>query len=155
MDKIERFREICADGRALDERRKLAEIHNRTWKPSTVVKLEWLCNGCAVEIEHMYGLMAQVLPERRSIALLRSSPRHRFAEMLAFIDPRGETRLTIESPLNLAGKSVAGEFAWFETPHADAPKIVRVVFWACADDSYFLLDVDADSGAITAIQPLQ
>jgi hypothetical protein len=155
MDKIERFREICADGRALDERRTLAEIHNRTWKPSTVVKLEWVCNGGAVEIEHMYGLMAQVLADHRRIALLRSSPRHRFAEMLEFIDARGETQLTIESPLTLAGKPVAGEFAWFEAPHAAAPKIVRVVFWACADDSYFLLDVNAESGAITAIQPLQ
>jgi hypothetical protein len=155
MDKIERFREICADGRALDERRRLAEIHNRTWKPSTVVKLEWVCNGRPVEIGHMYGLMAQVLPEGRSIALLRSSPRHRFAEALEFIDARGETQLTIESPLQLAGKSVAGEFAWFEAPRAQAPKIVRVVFWARLDDSYFLLVVNAESGFIAAIQPLQ
>jgi hypothetical protein len=155
MDKIERFREICADGRALDERRKLAEIHNRTWKPSTVVKLEWVCNGRPVEIAHMYGLMAQVLPDRRSLALLRSSPRHRFAEMLEFIDAHGETHLTIESPLQLAGKSVAGEFAWFEAPRALSPHIVRVVFWARGDDTYFLLDVNADSGVVAAIQPLQ
>jgi hypothetical protein len=155
MDKIERFREICADGRALDERRKLAEIHNRTWKPSTVVKLEWVCNGSPVEIEHMYGLMAQVLPDRRSLALLRSSPRHRFAELLEFIDARGATHLIIASPLALAGKSVDGEFAWFEAPRAHAPKIVRVVFWARGDDSYFLLDVNAESGSIAEIQPLQ
>jgi len=155
MDKIERFREICADGRALDERRKLAEIHNRTWKPSTVVKLEWVCNGHPVEIEHMYGLMAQVLPDRHSIAVLRSSPRHRFAEMLELFDARGAIQLTIQSPLTLAGKSVVGEFAWFEAPRAHAPQIVRVVFWARASDSYFLLDIDADSGAIAAIQPLQ
>lgn len=155
MDKIERLREICADGRALDERRKLAEIHNRTWKPSTVVRLEWVCNGHPVEIEHMYGLMAQVLPDRQRIALLRSSPRHRFAEMLELIDARGATHLTVESPLTLAGKSVAGEFAWFEAPRAHAPQIVRVVFWSRASDSYFLLDVHAESGAIAAIQPLQ
>lgn len=155
MDKIERFREIGADGRALDERRTLAEIHNRTWKPSTVVKLEWVCKGRPVEIEHMYGLMAQVLPDRRSLALLRSSPRHRFSEMLELIDARGETQLTVESPLPLAGKSVAGEFAWFEAPRAEAAKIVRVVFWARADDTYFLLDVNAESGVVSAIQPLQ
>jgi hypothetical protein len=155
MDKIERFREICADGRALDERRKLAEIHNRTWKPSTVVKLEWVCNGSPVEIEHMYGLMAQVLPDRRSLALLRSSPRHRFAELLEFIDARGATHLIIASPLALAGKPVDGELAWFEAPRAHAPKTVRVVFWARGDDSYFLLDVNAESGSIAEIQPLQ
>jgi hypothetical protein len=155
MDKIERLREICADGRALDERRKLAEIHNRTWKPSTVVKLEWVCKGSPVEIEHMYGLMSQVLPDRRSLALLRSSPRHRFAEMLEFVSAGGTTHLTLESPLPLAGNFVEGEFAWFEAPRADAPRIVRVVFWARADDTYFLLDVDADSGEIAAVQPLQ
>jgi hypothetical protein len=155
MDKIERFREICADGRVLDERRKLAEIHKRTWKPSTVVKLEWVCRGKPVEIQHMYGLMAQVLPDRRSLALLRSSPHIRFADTLEFIDAHGETQLTLESPLPLDGKRIDGEFAWFESPRADAPKIVRVVFWARADDTYYLLDVNADSGFIAAVHPLQ
>jgi hypothetical protein len=155
MEKIERFREICADGRALDERRRLAEIHNRTWKPSTVVKLEWVCNARPVEIEHMYGLMAQVLPDRRSLALLRSSPRRRFADTLEFVDAHGDTQLTLESPLHLNGKEVLGEFAWFEAPRADASQIVRVVFWVRADDTYYLLDINADSGFIAAVQPLQ
>jgi hypothetical protein len=155
MDKIERFREICADGRALDERRRLAEIHNRTWKPSTVVKLEWLCKGKPVEVQHAYGLMAQLLPDRRSVALLRSAPQQRFAETLEFVDAHGQTQLTLESPLPLNGKSVVGEFAWFETPRASAPKIVRVVFWARAEDMYYLLDVNADSGFIAGVHPLQ
>jgi len=155
MDKIERFREICADGRALDERRKLAEIHSRTWKPSTVVKLEWVCTGQPVEIQHAYGLMAQLLPDSRSLALLRSSPRRRFAEALEFIDARGHAHLTLGSPLQINGKHVVGEFAWFEAPRAAAPRIVRVVFWAQVDDTYHLLDVNADSGVIAAIQPLQ
>ena len=51
-----------------------------------MVKLEWLCKGKPVEIQHAYGLMAQLLPDRRSIALLRSSPRRRFAETLELID---------------------------------------------------------------------
>jgi hypothetical protein len=155
LEKIERFREICADGRALDERRRLAEIHNRTWKPSTVVKLEWVCNGHPVEIGHMYGLMAQVLPDRRSLALLRSSPRRRFADALEFINARGDTQRALASPLQLNGKEVIGEFAWFEAPPVNAPEIVRVVFWASADDSYYLLEINADSGFIAAVQPLQ
>ena len=155
MDKIERFREICADGRALDERRKLAEIHNRTWKPSTVVKLEWSCKGKPVEVQHAYGLMAQLLPDRRSVAVLRSSPHRRFAETLEFIDARGDTQLTLDSPLQLDGKRIIGEFAWFESPRADGPRIVRVVFWARGDDAYYLLDVNSDSGVITASHPLQ
>jgi hypothetical protein len=155
MDKIERFREICADGRALDERRRLAEIHNRTWKPSTVVKLEWLCKGQRVEIQHAYGLMSQLLPDRRSVAVLRSSPHQRFADTMELVDAHGVTQLTLGSPLQLNGKQVAGEFAWFETPRADAPKIVRVVFWARTEDMYYLLDVNADSGVIAAVHPLQ
>ena len=75
--------------------------------------------------------------------------------LLELIDARGITQLIIESPLTLAGKSVAGEFAWFEAPRAPTPQIVRVVFWARASDSYFLLDVNADTGAIAAAQPLQ
>jgi hypothetical protein len=155
MDKIERFREVCADGRALDERRRTAEIHNRTWKPSTVVKLEWLCKGKPVEIHHAYGLMAQLLPDRRSIALLRSSPRRRFAATLEFIDAHGDTQLTLESPLQLNGERVDGEFAWFEASRVGTPKLVRVVFWASASDAYYLLDVKADSGLIAAVHPLQ
>jgi hypothetical protein len=155
MDKIERFREICADGRALDERRRMAEIGNRTWKPSMVVKLEWLCKGKPVEIHHPYGLMAQLLPDRRSLALLRSSPRRRFADTLEFIDAHGDTQVTLGSPLQLNGKRVDGEFAWFEAPRASAPKIVRVVFWARDDDTYHLLDVNSDSGVIAAVHPLQ
>lgn len=155
MDKIERFREICADGRALDERRRLAEIESRTWKPSTVVRLEWTCAGTPVEIQHAYGLMAQVLPDKRSLALLRSSPRRRFSEMLEFVDSHGETQLTLESPLNLEGTPAVGEFAWFESPRPRAPRLVRVVFWASARDAYYLLDVNADSGLIAAVQALQ
>jgi hypothetical protein len=155
MDKIERCREICADGRALDERRRLAEIHNRTWKPSTVVKLEWNCRGKSVEIQHAYGLMAQLLPDRHSVAVLRSSPHRRFAETLELIDARGETQLTLGSPLQLDGKRVVGEFAWFEALRPDAPRLVRVVFWVRSEDAYYLLDVNSDSGVITAIHPLQ
>lgn len=155
MDKIERFREICADGRELDERRRISEIHSRTWKPSTVVKLEWICKAQPVEIQHAYGLMAQLLPDKRSVAVLRSSPRRRFAETLEFIDAHGDTQLTLESPLQLNGTKVIGEFAWFESPRPEAPKIVRVVFWARAADAYYLLDVNSDSGFIAGIHPLQ
>jgi hypothetical protein len=155
MDKIDRFREICADGRALDERRRMAEIGNRTWKPSMVVKLEWLCKGKPVEIHHPYGLMGQLLPDRRSLALLRSSPHRRFADTLEFIDAHGDTQLTLESPLQLNGERPIGEFAWFEAPRPDAPRLVRVVFWASGDDTYYLLDVNSDSGFIAAVQPLQ
>src|SRR4029450_13912130 len=116
MDKIERFREVCADGRALAERRRTAEIHNRTWKPSMVVKLEWLCKGKPVEVHHPYGLMAQVLPHRHCLALLRSSPHRRFADTLEFIDAHGATQLTLGSPVQLGGESVVGEFAWFGAP---------------------------------------
>jgi len=155
MEKMQRFREICADGRTLDERRSLADIRQRTWKPSTVVKLEWVCNGVPVEVQHAYGLMAQLLPDKRSVAVLRSSPHRRFADTLEFIDARGETQLTLESPLQLNGKRVSGEFAWFEAPRSETPRLVRVVFWARADDAYYLLDVNADSGFVAAIQPLQ
>jgi hypothetical protein len=155
VDTIERLREICADGRALDDRRRLAEIHNRAWKPSTVVKLEWVCKGRPVEIQHAYGLMAQLLPDRRSLALLRSSPHRRFAETLEFVDGHGETYLTLESPLPLNAKRVNGEFAWFEAQRPEAPQVVRVVFWARDEDAYYLLDVRAESGFIAAVQALQ
>lgn len=155
MDKIERFREICADGRALDERRRLAEIGNRTWKPSMVVKLEWLCKGQPIELQHPYGLMAQLLPDRRGLALLRSSPHRRFADTLEFVDAHGETQLMLESPLQLSGARVIGEFAWFEAPRPEKPKIVRVVFWVRTDDTYHLLDVNSDSGFIADVRPLQ
>jgi len=32
---------------------------------------------------------------------------------------------------------------------------VRMVFWSVAGDRYFLLDVDAETGVITAVMPLQ
>jgi hypothetical protein len=99
--------------------------------------------------------MAQLLPDRRNVAVLRSSPRRRFAETLELIDAHGETQLTLESPVQLNGKSVEGEFAWFEAPRVNAPNIVRVVFWARDADSYYLLDVSAESGVITAVHALQ
>jgi len=155
MGKIERFREICADGRVIDDRTRLADIHKRSWKPCTVVRLEWRCGEQTVQIEHAYGLMAQVLADRRSLALLRSSPRGRFADTLEFVDALGETQLTLESPVPLDGKQAIGEFAWFESPRERAPRIVRVVFWARSEDRYYLLDVNADSGFITDVFPLQ
>ena len=153
MYRIERYRALCADGRTLDEQRTL--IQQGRWKPSTIVRLEWECNGRPVEIAHIYGLMAQLLPDRSGVAILRASLRSRFSPALEMIDPDGEIRFTLESPVRIDGQDVVGEFAWFESPQPDAANTVRMVFWSVAGDRYFLLDVAAETGVITAVMPLQ
>jgi hypothetical protein len=158
MHRIERYRALCADGRTIDEQRTLN--HQGRWKPSTIVRLEWECNGRPVEISHIYGLMAQLLPDRSGVAILRASLRSRFSPALELIEPDGETRFTLESPIRIEDQDVAGEFAWFEagadvSPRPKAAHAVRTVFWSVAGDRYFLLDVDAQTGVITAVMPLQ
>jgi hypothetical protein len=158
MHRIERYRALCADGRTFDEQRTL--LHQGRWKPSTIVRLEWECNGRSVEISHIYGLMAQLLPDRSGVAILRASLRSRFSPALELIEPDGETRFTLESPIRIENQDVAGEFAWFEagveaSPRRKAAYTVRMVFWSVAGDRYFLLDVDARTGVITAVMPLQ
>ena len=153
MYRIERYRALCADGRTLDEQRTLN--HHGRWKPTTIVRLEWECNGRAVQIAHIYGLMAQLLPDGSGIAILRASVRSRFSPALELIEPDGETRFTLQSPLRIDGKDVVGEFAWFESPQAKTARTVRMVFWSVAGDRYFLLDVNAETGVITAVMPLQ
>jgi hypothetical protein len=155
MHRIDRYRALCADGRTLDEQTTLTDIHHRRWKPSTIVRLEWECNGRTVEISHIYGLMAQVLPDCSGVAVLRASVRSRFSPALEMIEPDGETRFTLESPIRIDGRDVVGEFAWFESPHPTDARVVRMVFWSMAGDRYFLLDVDAQTGVITAVMPLQ
>jgi hypothetical protein len=160
MYRIERYRALCADGRTLDEQTTLTDIHQRRWKPSTIVRLAWECKGRAVEISHIYGLMAQLLPDRSGVAILRASIRSRFSPALELIEPDGETRFTLESPIRIDGHNVVGEFAWFEggapaSPQPDAAHRLRLVFWSVAGDRYFLLDVDAKTGVITAVMPLQ
>ena len=155
MYRIERYRALCADGRTLDEQTTLTDIHQRRWKPSTIVRLEWVCNGRPVEISHLYGVMAQLLPDRSGVAILRASVRSRFSPALELIEPNGETRFTLESPIRIDSQDVYGEFAWFESPQPKAARVVRMVFWSVAGDRYFLLDVDAETGVITAVMPLQ
>jgi len=155
MYRIERYRALCADGRTLDEQTTLTDIHQRRWKPSTIVRLEWECNGRPIEISHLYGLMAQLLPDRSGVAILRASVRSRFSPALELIEPDGETRFTLESPIRVDSQNVSGEFAWFESPQPKAARVVRMVFWSVAGDRYFLLDVDAETGVITAVMPLQ
>jgi hypothetical protein len=155
MHRIDRYRALCADGRTLDEQTTLTDIHQRRWRPSTIVRLEWECNGRPVEIAHIYGLMAQLLPDRSGVAILRASVRSRFSPALEVIEPHGETRFTLESPIRIDGRDVVGEFAWFESPHPTDARVVRMVFWSMAGDRYFLLDVDAQTGVITAVMPLQ
>ena len=154
MDTIEQYRELCTDGRAVEERSRLPVAIER-WKSSTVVRLQWKCAGKGIEIEHLYGLTAQVLPDRRSVAVLRSSPQGRFATALEFIDARGVPRFTLESPVLIEGQRITGEFAWFESAVEHTPPVVRVVFCALSDDRYYLLDVNSANGAITAVMPLQ
>ena len=151
MHRIERYRALCADGRTLDEQRTL--IQQGRWKPSTIVKLEWECNGRPVEIVHIYGLMAQLLPDGSGVAILRASLRSRFSPAMEMIEPDGETRFTLESPIRIDDQDVIGEFAWFESP--GAAHRVRMVFWSIAGDRYFLLDVDTDTGVVTGVLPLQ
>lgn len=155
MYRIERYRALCADGRTLDEQTTLTDIHQRRWKPSTIVRLEWECNGRPIEISHIYGLMAHLLPDRSGVAVLRASVRSRFSPALELIEPDGETRFTLESPIRIDHYDVIGEFAWFESPQPKAAHLVRMVFWSVAGDRYFLLDVDARTGVITAVMPLQ
>ena len=155
MHRIERYRALCADGRALDEQTTLTDIHHRRWKPSTIVRLEWDYGGKLIEISHVYGLMAQLLPDRSAVAILRASLRSRFAPALEVIEPTGQTRFTLVSPIRIEGRDVRGEFAWFESPQDRLGRIVRMVFWSSAGDRYFLLDVDAASGVVTGTMPLQ
>jgi hypothetical protein len=152
MDTIEQFRELCTDGRSVAER---SSSVTERWKSSTVVRLQWKCGERRIEIEHVYGIAAQVLPDRRSVAVLRVPPQGRFATALEFLDPYGQRRFVLESPLIIDGQRVTGEFAWFETTADGALPVVRVVFWTLTGDRYFLLDVSATDGRITAFLPLQ
>jgi hypothetical protein len=158
MHRIERYRALCADGRTIDEQRSLN--YQGRWKPSTIVRLEWECNGHAIEISHVYGLMAQLLSDQSGVAILRASLRSRFSRALEVIEPNGEIRFTLESPIRIDDQDVIGEFAWFEEgaqapPRSPAVRVVRTVFWSVAGDRYFLLDVDAETGVIKAVLPLQ
>lgn len=154
MDTIEQYKELCTDGRAVGEQPRLAAALDR-WKSSTIVRLQWECGGKGVSIEHLYGLIAQVLPDRRSVAVLRSSPQGRFASALEFFDAQGMPRFTLASPVSIEGQSVSGEFAWFESPAERTPPAVRVVFWSLADDRYYLLDISSEDGTICGALPLQ
>src|ERR1041384_958504 len=106
MDTIEQFRELCTDGRLVAER--LPVVAER-WKSSTVVRLQWKCGDRGVEVEHLYGIVAQLLPDRRSVAVLRSPPHGRFATALEFLDPHGQRRFVLESPLLIEGQRITGE----------------------------------------------
>jgi hypothetical protein len=153
MHRIERYRALCADGRTFEEQRSLN--NQGRWKPTTLVRLEWECDGRPVEISHIYGLMAQLLPDHSAVAILRASVRSRFSPALEVIEPDGQTRFTLESPIRIEAHDVVGEFAWFESPQPEAVHAVRMVFWSMAGDRYFLLDVDARTGVITGVMPLQ
>jgi hypothetical protein len=158
MDTIERFQELCTDGRPASDRSRFpaaAGAAATRWKSSTIVRLQWVCGGKGIEIEHLYGITAQVLPDRRSVAVLRSSPHGRFATALEFFDARGTPLFTLASPIRIEGQTVSGEFAWFESATDRTPAAVRVVFWALGDDRYYLLDVSSDTGEISAVMPLQ
>jgi hypothetical protein len=157
MDTIERFRQLCTDGRPVSDPSRFPVVGAAAsrWKSSTIVRLQWECGGKGVAIDHVYGITAQVLPDRRSVAVLRSTPHGRFATALEFIDARGLPRFTLASPINIEGQSVSGEFAWFESPTERTPAVVRLVFWALGDDRYYLLDVSSSTGAIAAVMPLQ
>lgn len=157
MDTIERFKELCTDGRPLSDASRVPSTGAAAsrWKSSTIVRLQWECAGKGIEIDHVYGITAQLLPDRRSVAVLRSSPHGRFATALEFIDAHGEPRFTLASPIDIEGQSVSGEFAWFESATERTPAAVRVVFWALGDDRYYLLDVSSATGAISGVMPLQ
>jgi hypothetical protein len=158
MDTIEQFQELCIDGLPVSDPSRLpagvGALATR-WQSSTIVRLQWQCAGRSIEIEHLYGITAQVLPDRRSVAVLRSSPHGRFATALEFIDARGMPIFTLASPINIEGQRVSGEFAWFESATERTPAAVRVVFWALADDRYYLLDVSSATGTISGVMPLQ
>jgi hypothetical protein len=158
MDTIEQFQELCTDGRPVADRSRSPAgtgVVASRWKSSTIVRLQWECGGKSFEIEHVYGITAQVLPDRRSVAVLRSSPHGRFASVLEFLDARGEQRFALASPIEIEGQRVSGEFAWFESTTERTPAAVRVVFWALGDDRYYLLDVSSMTGTISAVMPLQ
>jgi hypothetical protein len=158
MDTIEQFKELCTDGRPASDPLRFPAVVGAVatrWKSTTVVRLQWECAGKGIEIEHLYGITAQVLPDRRSVAVLRSSPHGRFATALEFIDARGTPIFTLASPIRIDGQIISGEFAWFESATDRTQAAVRVVFWSLSDDRYYLLDVSSATGAISGVMPLQ
>jgi hypothetical protein len=157
MDTIEQFKELCTDGRPVSDPARFpsAGAVATRWKSSTIVRLQWECDGKGIEIEHLYGITAQVLPDRRTVAVLRSSPHGRFATALEFFDAHGTPLFALSSPISIEGQTISGEFAWFESATERTPAVVRVVFWALGDDRYYLLDVSSATGDISGVMPLQ
>lgn len=111
------FQEIRRDGRRIDETMTLDQLIGLGWPPDQVVRLEWQAGQRTVVVDAPHGVLAKVLADRHSIAVLTKVAGEACSPaQLSVLNEDGSTRLDIPNRQTIDHELTPGQFLWFEPP---------------------------------------
>ncbi|MFB9240273.1 hypothetical protein IV454_23840 [Massilia antarctica] len=153
MTLIQNFREIRRDGKVIEAGVDMQAILALGWSPDKIVRLEWEADGRTIHRDCPHGVLAKVLPDRMSIALMEHTPVDTgMRKKLSVIDADGTTRYVIADTHVINGRALMGVFAWFEPARVEPERCFGVIFQTVPDadgtQEQYQFDLDIASGEI-------
>ena len=125
------------------------------WNPEKVIELKWEVNGRHLTFKSEYGLLAVVVPNRRSIAVMKENDDSGSNSSLIILDVNGAIKFRVQDKLVVDGKEEGGVFCWFEPARNNSLDCVGVVFRLDKDQSMVQVDVESNTGDFVGIYPMR
>ncbi|MGS2744584.1 hypothetical protein ACU6TU_13470 [Halomonas sp. LS-001] len=151
MTSITNFKKIRRDGKVIDEAMTAAQMISLGWNPEKVIELEWDADGRRLIFKCKHGLLAVVVPNRRTIAVLKENDDSDSNNSLLFLDASGREKFRVNNQVMVGEKEVSGTFCWFEPSRDSSPDVIGVTFRLDEDQSMVQVDIDANTGGSVGV----
>lgn len=155
MASITSFKKIRRDGKVIDESVTAAQMISLGWNPEKVIELKWEANGRQLTFKGEFGLLAVVVPNRRSIAVLKENDDSGANNSLVVLDVNGDEKIRVNNKIVIDKKEESGAFCWFEPSRDNSLDCVGVVFRLDKDQSMVQVDIDSNTGGFVGIYQMR
>jgi hypothetical protein len=139
------FKEKRNDGRFIDETMTIQDVINRGWGVAPIIEIQWKTDKGIQRISNSLGILAEVLPNRTGVVCLLSGHEK---DVLKVFNSDGSERLVLPKAQTIAGKSINGQYEWFEQSSNQDGNSFSVVFRDLLSGFLYLLDIDARTGIV-------
>ncbi len=157
---ISNFQATRRDGKVIPEGMTGVQMIALDWEPDKVLRLQWDCNGQAIELVSPYGFLSRIVASREYVAVLEDTDATGWYAKLAVYEADGTIRQNFPNVVDFPetarfpAHTEAGEFVWFETQKSPVPTAFGIVFKVNRNGATYRVDMDAATGAVLGAEEI-
>lgn len=134
------------DGKSVPDTMSSTEMLELGWGSSIVRKVSWIANETEYNYSSAYSLSACIVRGNEYIAIVESTDEHHRSSLLRLISADGRSHLTASNTQEISGRSITGQFEWFDLSASSAEHTLAIVFRPAEGSDAYRLYVDAATG---------